>query len=45
MRALLSAHKLQTAVGGLAYQARVARVLAATQLKLKYEDAVLGYFW
>jgi ABC-2 type transport system permease protein len=29
----------------LAYQARIARVLAATQFKVKYADSVLGYFW
>lgn len=30
---------------GLAYQARVLRVIAATEFKLKYADSVLGYVW
>ena len=30
---------------GLAYQARVLRVVAATEFKLKYADSVLGYVW
>ncbi len=30
---------------GLGYQARVLRVIAATEFKLKYTDSVLGYAW
>jgi ABC-2 type transport system permease protein len=30
---------------GLRYQARVLRVIAATEFKLKYSDSVLGYAW
>lgn len=29
----------------LLWQARIVRVLAGTQFKLKYADSVLGYFW
>ena len=31
--------------GGLAYQARVLRVIAGTEFKLKYADSILGYLW
>ena len=30
---------------GLAYQARVLRVIAGTEFKLKYADSALGYVW
>jgi ABC-2 type transport system permease protein len=31
--------------GGLRYDARVLRVIAGTEFKLKYADSVLGYVW